>query len=430
MPDIMEKLTILGAAAKFDASCATSGSGRAGKPGQLGNAHMSGICHTWASDGRCVSLLKVLLSNACIYDCAYCQNRRSSDVARATFKPEELAQLTVSFYRRNFIEGLFLSSGVVRTPDYTMELMHETLRILRQEHRFGGYIHVKVIPGADKRLVDAIGLLADRVSVNVELPSRESLSLLAPQKTPEAIFTPMNLIKRAQTMNLEDRRHYKSAPLFAPAGQATQMIVGATPDTDLTILRLSKSLYEKYRLKRVYFSAYIPVGDNPALPAPGSRVPLLREHRLYQADWLMRFYAFDPDEILSEDTPLLDPELDPKCVWALSHPEYFPVEVNDAPYESLLRVPGLGVISARRIVAARRQARLSLMDLKRLGIVMKRAQFFLTASGRFGGWMQPGNPFLRQALSDGRPNAQLSLFDPAGPPLPPTTPLIAHDLVI
>ncbi|MCL2747671.1 MAG: putative DNA modification/repair radical SAM protein [Oscillospiraceae bacterium] len=418
MPNLMEKLTILGGAAKFDASCASSGGGRAGKPGQLGNAHMAGICHTWATDGRCVSLLKVLQSNACVYDCAYCQNRRSADVPRATFTPQELAALTVSFYRRNFIEGLFLSSGVCKSPDHTMEQMCETMRLLRQEYRFGGYIHVKVIPGADARLIDAAGLLADRISVNVELPSRESLALLAPQKPPEQIFTPMHVIRRSQTMNLEDRRHYKSAPLFAPAGQATQMIIGATPDSDLTILRLSKTLYRKYHLKRVYFSAYIPVGDAPSLPAPGSPIPLLREHRLYQADWLMRFYSFEPEEILSDASPLLDPQIDPKCAWALRHPEFFPVEVNAASYETLLRVPGLGVISAKRIIAARRLGPIALEDLRKLGVVMKRASYFLTASGKFGGRMQPGNPFLRHALIERDDGAQLSLFHPAGLALP------------
>ena len=397
---------------------------------------MAGICHTWAADGRCVSLLKVLQTNACVYDCAYCQNRRSSDVARATFTPEELADLTISFYRRNYIEGLFLSSGVLGSPDHTMELMCETLRILRHVYHFGGYIHVKVIPGADARLIDMIGLLADRVSVNIELPSRKSLSLLAPQKPPENIFTPMNFIKRAQSMNLEDRRHFKNAPLFAPAGQATQMIVGATPDTDLTILRLSRALYQRYRLKRVYFSAYIPVGDNPILPTRDSHVPLLREHRLYQADWLMRFYSFEPEEILSEADPLLDSELDPKCAWALRHPEYFPVEVNSAAYETLLRVPGLGVTSARRLIAARRQSVIRLEDLRKLGVVMKRAQYFLTASGQFAGRMQPGNPFLRHALTQKQDVAQLSLFDtvdvtaPAGPALPPAPLEASHDLVI
>ncbi len=424
MADIMDKLTILGDAAKFDASCSTSGCGRVGTPGQLGSTQSSGICHTWAADGRCVSLLKVLMSNACVFDCAYCQNRRSSDIPRATFSPEELADLTVSFYRRNYIEGLFLSSGVLVNADRTMELMIKTLTLLRQTYRFGGYVHVKVIPGADHRLVDAVGRLADRISVNVELPSEQSLQLLAPQKPPTAIFSPMNYIKRAQTMYLEDRRHFRSAPQFAPAGQTTQLIVGATPDTDLTILRLSHALYQKYRMKRVYFSAYIPVGLHPALPVTGSQVPLLREHRLYQADFLLRQYAFSPEEIVSEAAPLLDPELDPKCSWALRHPEQFPVEVNTAPYETLLRVPGLGVTSARRIVGARRQSRLTLEHLRRLGVVMKRAQFFLTADGRFGGRLQPDNPFLRQALVERRSDTQLSLFDPAGPLL------TSHDLVV
>jgi putative DNA modification/repair radical SAM protein len=420
--DLMKKLTLLGAAAKFDASCASSGGGRAGRKGQLGNAHMAGICHTWAADGRCVSLLKVLMSNACQFDCAYCQNRRSADVERATFTPEELSGLVIEFYRRNYIEGLFLSSGVYRSPDDTMALMTRTLEILRREYRFGGYIHVKIIPGASPELVDAVGLLADRVSVNIELPSRHSLSLLAPQKPPEKIFSPMDYIRRAQTMNLEDRRHFAHAPLFAPAGQSTQMIVGATPDTDLTILRLSQGLYRKYRMKRVYFSAYIPVGTHPVLPPGGSQVPLLREHRLYQADWLMRFYDFTPDELLSEADPLLDSTLDPKCAWALRHPEQFPVEANSAPYETLLRVPGVGVVSARRIVTARRQSVLRLEDLHRLGVVMKRARYFLTARGVFGGSMLPGSPFLREALVERSDDGQLSLFAPPpapGPALPP-----------
>ncbi|MCL2031110.1 MAG: putative DNA modification/repair radical SAM protein, partial [Oscillospiraceae bacterium] len=275
--DAYEKLTILGDAAKFDASCASSGSGRAGKPGQLGNAFSAGICHTWAADGRCVCLLKVLQSNACLYDCQYCQNRRSSDVPRATFTPEELAELTVQFYRRNYIEGLFLSSGVYKSPDHTMERMIQTLRLLREKHGFGGYIHVKTIPGADMALVNQAGLLADRISVNIELPSSASLERLAPEKKPDMIFNPMKGIRNAQRMYLEDGRKFRGAPVFAPAGQSTQMIVGATPDTDLTILRLSDGMYRRFQMKRVYFSAYIPVGVNPALPARGSAAPLLRE---------------------------------------------------------------------------------------------------------------------------------------------------------
>ncbi len=425
MEKVMQKLEILGDAAKFDASCSSSGGGRAGKPGQLGNAHMAGICHTWAADGRCVSLLKVLQSNACMYSCAYCRNRCGSDVPRATLAPRELADLTVAFYRRNYIEGLFLSSGVAGSPDDTMERMVETMRILREEYRFGGYIHTKIIPGSSPELVNAAGLLADRISVNIELPTSDSLRLLAPQKAPEKIFAPMNAIRQAQTYNLEDRRRFPHAPLFAPAGQTTQMIVGATPDNDLTILRLSQGLYKKYRMKRVYFSAYIPVGDHQILPPAGTPPPLLREHRLYQADWLMRFYEFDAEELFGETDRMLDTELDPKCAWALHHPEFFPVEVNTASYETLLRVPGLGVISARRIVAARRQGALRPEHLAKMGVVMKRAQYFLTAGGQFAGRMEPGNPYLRQALTE--PSAaggQLNLFAPQGPLLP------AHDLVI
>lgn len=414
MDKLMEKLEILGAAAKFDASCSSSGSGRQGKSGGMGNAHMAGICHTWAADGRCVSLLKVLLSNACIYNCAYCINRCDSDVKRATFAPEELAQITYEFYRRNYIEGLFLSSGVVKSPDYTMELMIKSMRLLREEYRFCGYIHVKVIPSADPALIDAAGLLADRVSVNVELPSSQSLSVLAPRKSAQAIFTPMNYIHRAKDLNLEDRRHYKSAPVFAPAGQTTQMIVGATPDTDLTILRLSTGLYKKYRMKRVYFSAYIPVGTHPSLPGPDTAPPLLREHRLYQADWLMRFYDFDAEELLSESAPQLDDALDPKCAWALRHPEWFPVDVNLADLHMLLRVPGIGNLSAKRILRARRNKKLELTDLRALGVVFKRAQFFVTAKGRFFGRVTPDSPFLRMMLSEHREDGQLSLFDVPG----------------
>ncbi len=411
MLTVEQKLIILGNAAKYDASCSSSGSGRAGKDG-FGNGHMAGICHTWAADGRCISLLKVLMSNACIYDCAYCINRCSnSETPRATFRPEELAQLTAEFYKRNYIEGLFLSSGVVKTPDYTMELMIKTLQILRYEYRFYGYIHVKVIPGADPRLVDVIGMLADRLSVNIELPSNNSLKLLAPQKERAGIIAPMEHIKLAKKQNLEDRKKYRSSPLFAPAGQTTQMIVGATPDTDLSILRLSKGMYRKFDMKRVYFSAYMPVGKHPALPSAEKPTPLLREHRLYQADWLMRFYRFDAEEIVDEKSPNLDIELDPKCSWALRHLEMFPVEVNTADYELLLRVPGVGVKSAQRILAARKTRRLEAEDLRKLGVVMKRAQYFLTAKGRFVGKVKTDSPYLRQSLLERRPMGQLSLFD-------------------
>ncbi|MDR1668539.1 MAG: putative DNA modification/repair radical SAM protein [Oscillospiraceae bacterium] len=406
----MEKLNILGDAAKFDASCASSGSGRAGKPGQLGNAFSSGICHTWAADGRCICLLKVLLSNACIYDCQYCQNRRSNDIPRATFQAEELAELTIQFYRRNYIEGLFLSSGVVRNADHTMEQMIRVMRILRETHKFGGYIHVKTIPGADLKLVEAAGLLTDRVSVNIELPSSGSLSLLAPDKKPEMIFTPMRGIESMRRSALEDGKKHASAPLFAPAGQSTQMIVGATGDTDRTILRLSGGLYQKFRLKRVYFSAYIPIGTHPALPPrETAAVPLLREHRLYQSDWLMRFYSFSADEI-TEDGERLDMEVDPKCAWALRHPEFFPVEVNRADREALLRVPGVGMKSADKIIEARRFGPIRAEHLRKLGIVMKRARFFLTAGGKYEGEARHDHPFLRELLTDRYDNGQLSLF--------------------
>ncbi|MCL1806523.1 MAG: putative DNA modification/repair radical SAM protein [Oscillospiraceae bacterium] len=408
--ELMEKLNILGDAAKFDASCASSGSGRAGKPGQLGNAFSAGICHSWAADGRCICLLKVLQSNVCIYDCQYCQNRCGNDIPRATFKPEELAELTIQFYRRNYIEGLFLSSGVFKSPDHTMERMIQTMRILREHHKFGGYIHVKTIPGADMRLINEAGLLADRVSVNIELPSSGSLALLAPDKKPEMIFAPMKGIDTARRMYLEDGKKHNSAPLFAPAGQSTQMIVGATPDTDRTILRLSGGLYKKFRLKRVYFSAYIPIGTHPSLPPrETATVPMLREHRLYQSDFLMRFYSFDADEI-TENGELLDMDVDPKCSWALRHPEYFPVDANKADREQLLRVPGVGQISADRIISARQFGPLRPENLRKLGVVMKRARFFLTAGGKYEGESRHDHPYIRELLTDNYNNGQTSLF--------------------
>jgi putative DNA modification/repair radical SAM protein len=411
-----EKLKILGDAAKYDASCSSSGSGRAGKDG-FGNAHMAGICHTWAADGRCISLLKVLMSNDCMYNCSYCVNRRSNDVPRATFTPEELAALTSEFYRRNYIEGLFLSSAVVFNPDYTMERMVQVLRILRKSYRFYGYIHLKVIPGCDPLLLYEAGLLADRLSVNIEMPSEKSLKLLAPQKKKDAIIKPMESIKLNKLQNTEERRLFKSSPMFAPAGQTTQMIIGATPDTDFSILQLSKSLYRRYNMKRVYFSAYIPVGRHPVLPGPEKPAPLLREHRLYQADWLMRFYQFDANEIVDSENPNLDPDLDPKCAWALRHPEFYPVEVNTADYEMLLRVPGIGVTSARRIIEARRHKKLEPEDLRKMGCVMKRAQYFVTAKGRYTAPVPLDSPLLRDILVERTPYPQLSLFDTPSTPL-------------
>ncbi len=406
-----EKLRILGNAAKYDASCSSSGSGRAGKNG-FGNAAMAGICHSWSADGRCISLLKVLMSNACVYDCAYCVNRRSNDCERATFTPEELAGLVEEFYRRNYIEGLFLSSGVVGSPEYTMELMIKALRILREERRFYAYIHLKVIPGAPRELIHEAGLLADRLSVNIELPSERSLGLLAPQKHRAGIVKPMMRIRDEKLQNAEERKLFRSAPVFAPAGQTTQMIVGASGESDRDILRLSKGLYSAFGMKRVYFSAYMPVVSHPLLPSAEKPAPLMREHRLYQADWLMRFYQFDAEEIFdrSEDGSL-DSRFDPKCAWAIRHPEYFPVEVNTAPYELLLRVPGIGVKSARRIVRARRYGSVTMETLKKTGAVMKRARYFVTAAGSFTGGVDPADPRLAELLCERAPVRQLSLFD-------------------
>lgn len=381
---ITQKLTILSDAAKYDVSCSSSGSRRANTPGGIGNGACSGICHTWSADGRCVSLLKILMTNYCIYDCTYCVNRCSHDTPRAIMSPEEIADLTIAFYRRNYIEGLFLSSGVYRSPDETTELLIQTAKILRNEKKFNGYIHMKGIPGTDASLIQELGRYVDRMSVNIELPSSQSLKLLAPQKTKETILVPMREIKNGITERQENRRKSKKAPSFVPAGQTTQLIIGATPDSDRTILHLSEALYHSVKLKRVYYSAYVPIMQGKNLPALASP-PLLREHRLYQADWLLRFYQFSADEILTDAAPDFDLQLDPKTCWALHHPEVFPIEVNRASYHMLLRVPGIGVTSAKRICAARRQAFLSYDSLRRLGIVMKRAQYFITCKGKYYG---------------------------------------------
>lgn len=381
---ITQKLTILSDAAKYDVSCSSSGSRRVNTPGGIGNGACSGICHTWSADGRCVSLLKILMTNYCIYDCTYCVNRCSHDTPRAIMSPEEIADLTIAFYRRNYIEGLFLSSGVYRSPDETTELLIQTAKILRNEKKFNGYIHMKGIPGTDASLIQELGRYVDRMSVNIELPSSQSLKLLAPQKTKETILVPMREIKNGITERQENRRKSKKAPSFVPAGQTTQLIIGATPDSDRTILHLSEALYHSVKLKRVYYSAYVPIMQGKNLPALASP-PLLREHRLYQADWLLRFYQFSADEILTDAAPDFDLQLDPKTCWALRHPEVFPIEVNRASYHMLLRVPGIGVTSAKRICAARRQAFLSYDNLRRLGIVMKRAQYFITCKGKYYG---------------------------------------------
>ena len=382
--DVLEKLSILTDAAKYDAACTSSGGNRNFKKGYIGNTSSSvaGCCHSFSADGRCVTLLKVLMTNRCVYDCKYCVNRRSNDTRRTAFTPEELADLTINFYRRNYIEGLFLSSGVYRSPDYTMELMIQSLRLLREKYRFNGYIHDKAIPCSAPELVEQLGLLADRLSVNIELPSEQGLKLLAPDKTKQAILAPMNQIQTRNMQNKEELVKYRHAPKFSPAGQSTQLIVGATSDNDFQILRLTQALYDRYRLKRVFYSAYVPVVEHPLLPSRDVKPPLLREHRLYQADWLLRFYGFRAEELLDEHHRDFDTRVDPKCSWALAHPEFFPVEVNTADYETLLRIPGVGVTSARRILAARRAGPLHTENLRRLGVVMKRAQYFLTASGR------------------------------------------------
>ncbi len=421
--ELLDKLEILTDAAKYDAACTSSGLDRKGRQGgRIGSTMAPGCCHTFSADGRCVTLLKVLLGNACVYDCQYCVNRRSHDTRRAVFTPRELAELTIQFYRRNYIEGLFLSSAVLKNPDYTTELMIRALRLLREEYGFAGYIHAKAIPGADSALTWQLGLLADRLSVNIELPSAASLRLLAPDKKKEAILAPMAQIRDGSA---ESRRSLRALPArralrFAPAGQSTQMIIGATPEDDRHILTLTQSLYRKYQLKRVFYSAYLPVSDSRLLPAPaGFRPPLLREHRLYQADWLLRFYHFRAEELLDGDNPNFDPRLDPKCCWALRHPEFFPVEVNRADYECLLRVPGIGVKSARRILAARRVGALDEAGLKKLGVVLRRAQYFITCSGRMteGLRVRPDGvarhlmALEQSRLPGGALPDQLSLFD-------------------
>ena len=418
----MEKLTILSDAAKYDAACTSSGVRRKFQPGKIGSTSSSiaGCCHSFSADGRCVTLLKVLMTNSCVYDCKYCVNRRSNDTRRAAFTPRELAELTIGFYRRNYIEGLFLSSGVLRNADYTTEQMIRALRILRQEYGFNGYIHAKAIPGTSPELVQQLGLLADRMSVNIELPSQQGLQTLAPDKTREAILRPMSLIRDKVFESKQELVKYKHAPSFAPAGQSTQLIVGATRDTDRHILHLTEALYQKYRLKRVFYSAYVPVVENSLLPALDTKPPLLREHRLYQADWLLRFYGFQASELLDEAHPDFNPQLDPKCSWAVAHLEQFPVEIMRADYETLLRVPGIGPTSARRIVSARRTAHLRFEDLKKLGVVVKRAQYFLTCGGRMPEGLRFSPATLPQQLALAEPGLpgeqpeQLSLFDQAG----------------
>lgn len=415
-----KRLKILTDGAKYDVSCSSSGSRRKNTADGLGNAAFGGICHAFTKDGRCISLLKILMTNDCLFDCKYCPNRKSADVERAIATPREICELLVGFYRRNYVEGLFLSSAVYKTPDYTMELLYETLYLLRTEYKFNGYIHLKGIPYADELLTERAAKLADRMSYNVELPSEQSLKLLAPQKSKESVFSPMQrLSKEKRERALEQKAQtgktlYRGSERFLPAGQTTQMIVGASPEADGKILRLSEFMYRKYDLKRVYFSSYIPVVQDPLLP--DKTAGLLREHRLYQADWLLRFYGFEAEEILSENENL-PVEYDPKCAWALKHLDAFPVEVNRAPVETLLRVPGIGAKGAYKITAARRYTKLSFDDLKKMRIVLKRARHFITCDGKFYG--AEGEEKIKRLLTVAERSdsaKQTSLFD-AGAPL-------------
>ena len=429
---LQDKLQILADAAKYDVACTSSGVERKGKEGFLGNSKACGICHSFASDGRCISLLKILMTNHCVYDCKYCINRKSNDVVRATFTPDEICQLTIEFYKRNYIEGLFLSSGVLHNPTYTMERLCETLQLLRTKYHFNGYIHVKTIPGAPDELLAAAGYLADRISINLELPTAESLQKLAPNKNFNTILKPMGKVsstiakhrlaigkdarmERSLTNRYLERNIFQNAMVetkregedssltqiatndlsqalavpgmnlkraFAPAGQSTQMIIGASGESDFNLIKTTQKLYQSYDLKRVFFSAYIPLNEDAALPEIGTPPPLLREHRLYQADWLLRFYGFEADELLSEEKPNFNELIDPKCDWALRHLELFPVEIQTASYDMILRIPGVGPKSAGRIMKARRYGSLSFEDLKKMGVVLKRAHYFITCGGK------------------------------------------------
>jgi len=396
---IDEKLRILSDAAKYDVSCSSSGSSRKNTSNGLGNAAYSGICHSWSADGRCVSLLKILMTNYCIYDCKYCISRKSNDIKRAILTPDEIVRLTMNFYRRNYIEGLFLSSGVIKNADYTMEQMIAVAKKLRLEENFNGYIHMKVIPGAIRELIHEIGLYVDRVSVNIELAENKALKLLAPDKKPTDISTSMGLIRKNQIQNIEEKKLFKSTPSFIPAGQTTQMIIGAGGESDFAILNRSENLYKNFGLKRVYYSAYVPVNKSGIL-ANTNAVPMLREHRIYQADWLLRFYNFKAEEILDEKNPFIDPLLDPKANWAVQNWHLFPMEINRASYKDLIRIPGIGVTSAKRIVMVRRHNVIKYEHLKKLGVVIKRAKYFITVNGEFMGFRKESPELIRNALME------------------------------
>ncbi len=415
--EIDEKLRILSSAAKYDVSCSSSGSNRRSKKGSIGSVHQSGICHSFTPDGRCISLLKILLTNYCIYDCSYCINRKSNDIERASFTADEVVNLTMNFYRRNYIEGLFLSSSIIKNANFTMEQLTIVADKLRNEHNFGGYIHLKAIPGADKDLIKKAGSLVDRMSVNIELPSSKSLKLLAPEKNKEDILKPMGDIKNNIIVNKYERRKYKNSPIFVPGGQSTQLIVGATKESDLNILNLTENLYNKFDLRRVYYSAYVPVNSSRNLPDIKTS-PTFREHRLYQGDWLLRVYGFKADELLNEKNPNFDINFDPKTTYALNNIHLFPVEINKAPYNTLIRIPGIGIRGAYKIVSARRISSLDFSDLKKLGIVMKRAQYFITCKGKYYGAVAFDDLRIRKALtpkfdlnSIDEGATQLSFFD-------------------
>ncbi len=472
-----EKLEILSDAAKYDVACTSSGVARQGKQGYLGNSCPSGVCHTFAADGRCISLLKILMSNQCEYDCKYCKSRKSNDIPRATFTPDEICTLTIEFYKRNYIEGLFLSSGVIKNPDYTMEKMCETVRLLRTRYRFNGYIHLKVIPGASEELLYSAGLLADRISINMELPTQDSLTALAPNKNMKTILNPMNkitnTIARHRVSQGENARfdravinkhlnnsifgpsnnnipisdnhngqigireinntttsnegiilndHSFALPAersdsllkrnFAPAGQSTQMIIGAGNETDFELIKTSQSLYRCFDLRRVFYSGYIPINDDPVLPSVGTPVPLLREHRLYQADWLLRYYGFHAEELLSETRPNFDSRIDPKCEWALRNLGDFPVEINKASYDALLRVPGIGPVSVKKIMSARRYSKITFPMLKKMGVVLKRAQYFITCNGQMLYRIPMNEQFILDQLTDMERPANLKISGP------------------
>jgi putative DNA modification/repair radical SAM protein len=414
---LTEKLSILADAAKYDVSCSSSGSSRRNEDKGLGNAKGEGICHAYTEDGRCVSLLKILLTNYCIFDCAYCVSRKSNDIQRAAFTVQEVVDLTINFYRRNYIEGLFLSSGIFKNADYTMERLVRIAKKLRQEHNFNGYIHLKAIPGASEELLKEAGLYADRLSVNVEMPTEQSLKLLAPDKNRKDMIAPMKYLKGAIEENREEKKLFKKAPLFAPAGQSTQMVIGATPESDLQILWMANQFYEKMKLKRVYYSGYVPISNDNRLPAIGTPVPMIRENRLYQADWLLRFYGFKVEEIVNLENPLLDTDIDPKLSWALRNLHLFPLDINKADLSLIMRIPGIGVNSAKKIVAARKFNKLSWDNLKKFGIAVNRARNFVTCQSdhfSFKDWMpsQIKERILQSGTSKYKPNfsPQLKLF--------------------